>query len=107
MLPHTEDNVLGHQLDLGVKSWDNIIGRDHGWWRLGGWTVGVECGVRVVLWGPVYLELTDKVAWSSLSGLPVYQGTANHDLLMNELILSLGGTYDGVGRARRRAARGG
>ncbi|HEX3872158.1 MAG TPA: hypothetical protein VHV77_17055, partial [Pirellulales bacterium] len=83
------------------------IGTNSGWWRLDGWTTGIEAGFRMVLWMPFYLEFTDKVAYSSLSNVPVYQGTASHDLLMNELILSLGMTYDGVRRAQRRSGQSG
>jgi hypothetical protein len=95
MLPHSENSVLGYTNDVGSKTFDNFFGTKHGWWQFDGWTAGIEAGLRLVLAKPVYLELTDKVAFSQLYDIPVYQGTADHSLWMNEVILSLGFTYDG------------
>jgi hypothetical protein len=96
MVPHVDNTILGNPNDVGMKVPSNFFGIDHGWWQFGGWTTGMEAGFRVVLWKPVYLELTDKVAYSRLWNLPVYGGTADHSLLMNEIVLSLGFTYDGT-----------
>jgi hypothetical protein len=98
MLPHSDNTIMenGNQNEVGEKKFSNFFGTKHGWWQLDGWTTGVEAGVRLVLAKPVYLELTDKVAYAYLFDIPVYQGTAKQSLWMNEVILSLGFTYDGV-----------
>jgi hypothetical protein len=98
MLPHTTDTILGNDNDVGSKTLDNLIGLRNGWWQLNGWTTGVEFGFRVVLFKPMYLELTDKVAYARLNDLPAYQGTLQQSLLMNEVILSLGFTFDGASK---------
>lgn len=99
MVPHSDNTVLGQNNDVGEKKFGNLFGTSHGWWQFDGWTAGIEAGVRLVLARPVYLELTDKVAYSRLYDIPVYQGTADHSLWMNEIILSLGFTYDGSRKA--------
>jgi hypothetical protein len=81
--------------EVGPKNFDNYFGTKHGWWQFDGWTAGIEAGVRFVLAKPVYLELTDKVDYSRLYDIPVYHGSADQTLWMNEVILSLGFTYDG------------
>lgn len=96
MLPHTTDTILGNTNDVGDKSLSNAIGFTNGWWQLNGWTAGVEFGFRVVLYKPVYLELTDKEAYTSLVDLPAYLGTVQQSLWMNEITLSIGVTYDGA-----------
>jgi hypothetical protein len=98
MVPHTSDTILGKDSDVGKKELGNLLGIHSGWWQLNGWTTGVEAGLRVVLFKPVYLELTDKLAYAGLWNVPAYQGTMQHSLLMNEVVLSLGFTYDGVSR---------
>lgn len=98
VLPHAENTILGQNNDVGPKTFANAIGIDSGWWRLNGWTSGVEIGLRLVVFKPVYLELTNKTAYAGLSNIPVFQGTASHGLWMNETILSLGFTYDGTPR---------
>jgi hypothetical protein len=95
MLPHTSDTILGNPNDVGGKTFGNAIGLTNGWWQLNGWTTGVELGFRVVLFKPVYLELTDKEAYARFSDLPAYMGTIQQSLWMNEVVLSLGFTYDG------------
>lgn len=98
MLPHTSDTILGNDVDVGTKSFNNLIGLNSGWWQVNGWTAGAELGFRVVLYKPFYLEVTDKVAYSSLNNLPAYQGIIQQSLWMNEIILSLGFTYDGTSK---------
>jgi hypothetical protein len=98
MLPHTSDTILGYANNVGGKTLSNSVGLTNGWWQLNGWTTGVELGFRVVLWKPVYLELTDKVAYAYLGDLPAYRGTLQQSLLMNEIVLSLGFTYDGASK---------
>ncbi len=95
MVPHTSDTVLGNANNVGDKTLGNAIGFTNGWWQINGWTAGVELGVRAVLYKPVYLELTDKLAYSRLVDLPAYAGTLQQSLWMNEIVVSLGVTYDG------------
>jgi hypothetical protein len=98
MLPHTSDTILGNANSVGGKTLSNSVGLTNGWWQLNGVTTGVELGVRVVLFKPIYLELTDKVAYAYLGDLPAYRGTLQQSLLMNEIVLSLGFTYDGFSK---------
>jgi len=98
MLPHTSDTILGYENNVGSKTLSNAIGLTSGWWQLNGWTTGVEVGLRVVPFKPFFLELTDKIAYSSLGDLPAYQGTIQQSLLMNEIVLSIGITYDGASK---------
>jgi hypothetical protein len=96
MLPHTTDTILGNTNDVGMKTLGNSIGLTNGWWQLNGWTAGAEFGFRVVLYKPIYIELTDKIAYARLSDLPAFQGTLQQSLWMNEIIFGIGFTYDGV-----------
>jgi hypothetical protein len=98
MLPHTTDTILGNTNNVGDKTFSNSFGLTNGWWQLNGWTAGAELGLRYVVWKPVYLELTDKVAYSYFGDLPAYQGTLQQSLWMNEIILSVGFTYDGTSK---------
>jgi hypothetical protein len=98
MLPHTTDTILGNTNNVGDKTFSNSFGLTNGWWQLNGWTAGAELGFRYVVWKPVYLELTDKVAYSYFGDLPAYQGTLQQSLWMNEIILSVGFTYDGTSK---------
>jgi hypothetical protein len=95
MLPHTSDTILGNPNNVGDKTLGNSIGLTNGWWQLNGWTTGVELGFRVVLYKPVYLEVTDKLAYARFGDLPAYMGTLQESLWMNEIVVSLGFTYDG------------
>ena len=90
MVPHPENTIFGQQSDVGPKAWGNYFGWNHGWWQLGGWTAGVEVGGQLVFHKRVYLELTDKEAYTNLSGIQVYQGSASQAMWLNEVILSLG-----------------
>lgn len=92
MLPHASNTILGKKNDLGSKSWDNAVGTHSGWWRLNGWTAGVEAALRWTLPLPYYLEFSGKTAYSELTGVPVYKGEADQNLLMNEWVLSVGYT---------------
>lgn len=92
ILHHTDNTVLGNTLDLGEKKFGNYLGKDRGWWQMDGWTAGIEAGIRVTPVYPFYLEFTDKLAYSRMSGVPVYEGTIEHDLWMHQLQLSLGMT---------------
>ena len=96
MLPHTSDIILGNPNDVGTKTWNNLIGINSGWWQLNGWTTGIEVGLRYVVFKPFYLELTNKVAYSSFGNLPAFQGTMSQAMWMDEIVLTLGFTYDGT-----------
>lgn len=97
VIPHSSNTILGNRNDteVGPKKFSNFFGTKHGWWQFDGVTTGVEAGLRFVVAKPVYIELTDKVAYARMYDIPVYQGTATHNLWMNEVIFSLGVTYDG------------
>jgi hypothetical protein len=95
MVPHTSDTILGNANNVGGKTLDNSIGLTNGWWQINGWTAGTELGLRAVLYKPVYIELTDKIAYARLNDLPAYLGTLQQSLWMNEIVLSIGFTYDG------------
>ena len=96
MIPHTSDTIFGNPVDVGSKSLGTSFGLTNGWWQLNGWTTGAELGFRVVLYKPVYLEVSDKVAYSYFWDLPAYLGTIRQSLVMNEAIVSIGFTYDGT-----------
>ena len=100
MVPHVDNTIFGqgNQAIVGQKTLSNAIGIHNGWWQYGGWTTGVEGGFRYVVWAPFYIELTDKVAYSRMQNLPVFEGTAKQSLLMNEIVFSVGFTYDGTKR---------
>jgi hypothetical protein len=99
MLPHTSDTIEGNSVDVGQKTLNNLIGFHSGWWQVNGWTAGAEVGLRVVLYKPFYLEVTDKVAYSSFFDLPAYQGTLQQSMWINEVIVTLGITYDGTSKS--------
>jgi hypothetical protein len=90
MLPHSENVILGNANDVGKKSLSNLAGFDSGWWRVNGWTTGIELGLQAVLLSPIYFELDDKIAFASLSRVPVYQGYADQKLWMHEWKFNLG-----------------
>ncbi len=95
MLPHPENTIMGEYDDVGQKVLNNLIGVHQGWWQLDGFTTGIEVGLRANLTRHIYIEITDKVAYAQLGDVSVYQGTASHNLWMNEIILSLGITFGG------------
>lgn len=98
VVPHVEDTIQGNRVDVGPKSFANALGLHNGWWQYGGWTVGTEGGFRVVLYRPVYLEVTDKLAYARFWNLQAYQGSISHGPLVNEIVFSLGVIFDGTGR---------
>ena len=73
---HPYININGSSSDVGSKSLNNLIGFNSGWWRIVGVSTSVEAGLRYVISKPVYLELTDKVIFTSMSNIPVPSGTA-------------------------------
>jgi hypothetical protein len=92
---HPYIDINGKSSNVGDKSFNNIIGFNSGWWRIVGVSTSVEAGFRYVLSKPWYLELTDKTIFTSMSNIPVYQGTASQNLWSNEILFSVGYTFDG------------
>lgn len=91
---HPYIDIKGKSSDVGSKSLNNLIGFNSGWWRIVGVSTSVEAGLRYVISKPVYLELTDKVIFTSMSNIPVPSGTASQNLWSNEILLSIGYTFD-------------
>lgn len=96
MLPHTSDTILGNPVNVGVKAFNNLVGVSSGWWQLNGWTTGFEIGLRYTVFKPFYLELTNKVAYSDFLNLPAFQGTMQQSMWMDEIVLTVGFTFDGT-----------
>lgn len=94
MLPHASNVIMGNQNNVGPKAWGNYFGWNDGWWQVGGWTAGVETGVRWVIYKMLYFEVTDKEAYTSLNQIPVYAGRASQSMWLNEVIFSLGLTFN-------------
>ncbi|BBH53623.1 hypothetical protein [Fluviispira sanaruensis] len=94
MLPHADNSIFGNQNNNGGLAFGNWFGLTSGWWQLNGITTGVEAGLQFVFWKPFYLEFTFKEAIAKMFNVPVYQGVADHVLIMSELILSVGYTFN-------------
>ena len=90
LLPHSDNVIFGSPNQVGPKNQNVCCTGSKDWWQINGWTTGVEVGVRYAFYRSVYLELTSKLAYGSLRGVPVYQGTADHSLWMSEQVLSMG-----------------
>ena len=90
LLPHADNVIFGNPNQVGPKNQNVCCTGSKDWWQINGWTTGVELGVRYAFYRTVYLELTSKLAYGSLRGVPVYQGTADHSLWMSEQVLSVG-----------------
>lgn len=94
MVPHSSNQIMGNMNDVGPKSFNNCIGWKNGWWQLNGITLGIEAAYRIVLYEPIYFELSYKNAFSKLFNIPLYKGRGRQNLWMNEIIFSLGITLD-------------
>jgi hypothetical protein len=92
VIPHADNTIFGNASDVGPKTLGNAIGFSNGWWQLKGWTAGAEVGLRLNLLKPIFFEVLDKLAYTSMSGIPVYLGRANQSLWMNEWAFILGAT---------------
>lgn len=90
LLPHAENTILGHQVQVGPKNDNRCCFSSNDWWQVNGWTAGVEVGVRYRVYKSMYLEYTQKVAYGALKGVPVYQGSADQTIWMSEQVLSAG-----------------
>jgi hypothetical protein len=84
---------MGYDNNVGPKQPDNWIGIGRGWWRYGGYTLGLEYGFRFAPVKYVFLEISNKIAYANLSDIPVYQGIARQELWMMEGIFSLGVSF--------------
>ena len=90
LLPHADNVIFGNPNQVGPKNHNVCCTGKKDWWQINGWTTGVEIGVRYALHRSVYLELTSKLAYGELRGVPVYQGTADQSIWMSEQVLSMG-----------------
>ena len=90
LLPHADNTILGNANQVGPKNQNVCCFSSNDWWQVNGWTAGVEVGLRYRIYKSMYLELTSKVAYGALRGVPVYQGTADQNIWMSEQVLSTG-----------------
>ncbi len=91
---HPYIDINGVSSNVGEKSLNNLIGFNNGWWRIVGVSTSVEAGFRYVISKPWYLELTDKTIFTTMSNIPVPSGSASQNLWSNEVLLSVGYTFD-------------
>jgi hypothetical protein len=90
LLPHADNTILGKANEVGPKNDNVCCFKKNDWWQINGWTAGVEVGLRYRVYKSMFLELTQKFAYGVLTGVPVYQGTADQKLWMSEQVLSAG-----------------
>jgi hypothetical protein len=90
LLPHADNVIFGNPNQVGPKNQNVCCTGKKDWWQINGWTTGVEIGVRYAVYRSVYLELTTKLAYGELRGVPVHQGTADQPIWMSEQVLSMG-----------------
>jgi hypothetical protein len=90
LLPHADNTILGNANQVGPKNQNVCCFASNDWWQVNGWTAGVEVGLRYRIYKSMYLELTSKVAYGALRGVPVYQGTVDQNIWMSEQVLSTG-----------------
>jgi hypothetical protein len=90
LLPHADNTIYGNPNQVGPKTQNICCFSSNDWWQINGWTAGVEIGVRYRVYKSIYVELTDKIAYGVLRGVPVFQGSADQTILMNEQVLSAG-----------------
>jgi hypothetical protein len=90
LIPHADNIIFGNANEVGPKNENVCCFKSNDWWQINGWTAGVEVGLRYRVYKSMYLELTNKIAYGVLRGVPVYKGTADQTLWMNEQVLSAG-----------------
>ena len=78
LLPHSDNTIMGNPKT------------SNDWLQINGWSYGFEIGARYAVYKSVYLELTTKMGYGELRGVPVYQGSADQTIQMNEQTLSMG-----------------
>ncbi|MFN0003997.1 MAG: hypothetical protein ACKVPZ_03310 [Burkholderiaceae bacterium] len=90
-------NVMGgNENQMGKKTLTNALGFNNGWWRIVGTSTGLELGMRYVLMKPYYVEWINKQVFTSMSNIPVFQGSASQNLRSNEIIFNLGYTFNAM-----------
>jgi len=90
LLPHADNVIFGNTNEVGPKNENVCCTSKKDWWQINGWTAGVEVGLRYRVYKSIYLELTSKLAYGALRGVPVYQGSADQTIWMSEQVLSTG-----------------
>ncbi|MFM6989740.1 MAG: hypothetical protein ACKOWD_00305, partial [Rhodoferax sp.] len=90
LLPHADNVIFGNHNEVGPKNQNVCCTSSNDWWQINGWTAGVEVGLRYRFYKSIYLELTSKLAYGALRGVPVYKGTADQTIWMSEQVLSTG-----------------
>ena len=90
LLPHADNVIFGKANQVGPKNENICCTSSKDWWQINGWTAGVEVGVRYRVYKSIYLELTSKLAYGVLRGVPVFQGSADQNIWMSEQVLSTG-----------------
>jgi hypothetical protein len=90
LLPHADNTIFGRPNQVGPKNQNVCCFASNDWWQVNGWTAGVEVGLRYTVYKSIYLELTSKLAYGVLRGVPVYMGTADQTIWMSEQVLSTG-----------------
>lgn len=90
LLPHADNVIFGNPNEVGPKNQNVCCTSSSDWWQINGWTAGVEVGLRYRIYKSIYLELTSKLAYGVLRGVPVYKGTADQTIWMSEQVLSTG-----------------
>jgi hypothetical protein len=91
---HPYSVVNGSEYQMGKKTLTNPLGFDNGWWRIVGTSTGVELGMRYTFMKPFYMEWTNKQVFTNMRNVPVFQGSASQNLRSNEIIFSVGYTFD-------------
>ena len=90
LLPHADNTIFGNDNQVGPKNQNVCCFSKGDWWQINGWTAGVEVGLRYTVYKTIFLELTQKIAYGALKGVPVYQGSADQTIWMSEQVLSTG-----------------
>jgi len=90
LLPHADNVIFGKPNEVGPKNQNVCCTSSNDWWQINGWTAGAEVGLRYRFYKSIYLELTSKLAYGVLRGVPVYKGTADQTIWMSEQVLSTG-----------------
>jgi len=91
---HPFSVINGSEYQMGKKTLTNPLGFDNGWWRIVGTSTGVELGMRYTFMKPFYVEWTNKQVFTNMRNVPVFQGSASQNLRSNEVIFSVGYTFD-------------
>ncbi len=93
---HPYSKIDGNEYEMGKKTLTNALGFNNGWWRIVGTSTSFELGMRYVFLKPYYVEWVNKQIFTNMSNIPVYQGSASQSLRSNEIVFSLGYTFNGA-----------